>query len=241
MSCERTLPLLPLVALDSADAADRTAALEHVAGCARCAEALRELGAARAALASFTVEDAPATDAVAIRAEAADDAPHAAPRVAAPPRRFSRLAKAAAALLVGAAALGVALLHGDLTVEQGAATLRIAWRAPAPPAQDRVAPPADESAPTPEYLAAALDELARHLSALETRHERELLLLAEAVDRQQRSRDRGVDRRFHSLEQQTRDGFLFTNEVLDHVVDQLAQTDAPAPTDAPAHDESKDH
>ena len=229
MSCERTLPLLPLVALDSADAADRTAALDHVAGCARCAEALRELEAARAALASFTVDEAPATDAAAIRADAEDEAPLSAPRLAATPRRFSGFAKAAAALLVGAAALGFALLHGDLTIERGAATLRIAWRAPAP-AQDGIAPAPDvEGAATPEYLAAAIDELARHLSALETRHERELLLLAEAVDRQQSSRDRGVESRFHSLEQQTRDGFLITNVVLDHVVDRLAKWGAPAP------------
>jgi hypothetical protein len=228
MSCERTLPLLPLVALDSADAADRTAVLDHVAGCASCAEALRELEAARASLASFTVEEAPATDAVAIRAEADDDAPPVAPRLAAPPRRFSGFAKAAAALLVGAAALGFAFLHGELTVEQGGATLRIAWRAPAP-VQDGLAPAPDAATSvTPEYLAAALDELARHLSDLETRHERELLLLADAVDRQQRQRDRGVDRRSHSPEQQTRDGFIFTNEVLDHVVDQLAQPDASA-------------
>ena len=232
MSCERTLPLLPLVALDVADAADRTAALDHVAGCARCAEALRELEAARAALASFTVEEAPATDAAMIRAGAEGETPLAAPRLAAPPRRFFGLAKAAAALLVGAAALGVAFLHGELTVERGAATLRIAWRASAPArAEDGIAPAADAAAATPEYLAAAIDELARHLSALETRHERELLLLAEAVDRQQRSRDRGVESRFHSLEQQTRDGFLFTNEVLDHVVDRLAQSGSPAPAD----------
>jgi hypothetical protein len=235
MSCERTLPLLPLVALDSADAADRTAALDHVAGCARCAEALRELEAARAALASFTVEEAPATDAAAILAEAGDDALRGDPRPAAPPRRFSGFAKAAAALLVGAAALGIAFLHGELTVEQGGATLRIAWRAPAP-AQDGLAPAPDAAASvTPEYLAAALDELARHLSDLETRHERELLLLADAVDRQQRSRDRGVDRRFHSLEQQTRDGFIFTNEVLDHVVDRLEKSGAPASADRNDH------
>jgi len=235
MSCERTLPLLPLVALDVADAADRTAALDHVAGCARCAEALRELEAALAALASFTVEEAPATDAAMIRAGAEGETPLAAPRLAAPLRRFSGLAKAAAALLVGAAALGVAFLHGELTVERGAATLRIAWRAPAP-AQDGLAPVPDAAgAATPEYLAAAIDELARHLSALETRHERELLLLAEAVDRQQRSRDRGVESRFHSLEQQTRDGFLITNEVLDHVVDRLAKSGPPP------HDDSNDH
>jgi hypothetical protein len=233
MSCERTLPLLPLIALDAADAADRTAALDHVAGCGRCAAALRDLEAARAALSSFTVEEAPATEAAAIREEPAtarDEAGRAAG-----PLRFARSWKAAAALLVVSLALGFAWLHGELTVERGAATLRIAWRSPAP-AEDRIAAPAETAgAATPEALAAAISELARQMNALEARHERELLLLAETVDRQQRTRDLGVERRMHSLEQQTRDGFVFTNQVLDHVVDRLAQSDV-TPTSAVPND-----
>jgi len=233
MSCERTLPLLPLVALETADAADRTAALDHVAGCARCAAALRELEAARVALSSFTVEEAPATEAAAIRAEPQEvgDGPR---RGAARPR-FSGFAKAAAALLV--VGLGFAWLRGEITIERGAATLRIAWRSPEKtPAEDGLAPGAvTGGATTTEELAAAVDELARHLSVLEAQHERDLLLLADTVDRQQQTRDRGVDRRMHSLEQQTRDGFLYTNEVLDHVVDRLAQAGganaSPAPQD----------
>jgi len=222
MSCERTLPLLPLVALDTADAADRTAALDHVAGCGRCAAALRDLEAARAALSSFTVEETPATEAAAIRVEPAT-ARAGAGRAAGRPRiaRFGKVA----ALLVVSLALGFAWLHGELTLERGAATLRIAWRSPAP-AEDRLAAPAEVAGgATPEALAAAIDELARQLNALDARHQRDLLLLAETVDRQQRTRDRGVERRMHSLEQQTRDGFVFTNQVLDHVVDRLVQSD----------------
>ena len=219
MNCERTLPLLPLVALDAAEADDRTAVLAHAAGCARCAAALRELESARAALSSFTVEAAPATDSVALRAEAGAPVSVTVLRG----RRRSGLVKAAAAALVVAAALGFAWLHGELTFERGAASLRIAWRTPAP-SEDLVAPADGFGLASRVELAAAVDDLARQLKELEERHERDLLLLAGSVDRQQLSRDRGVERRMRTLEEQTLDGFIYTNEVIDHVVGRLAQS-----------------
>jgi hypothetical protein len=217
MSCERILPLLPLVALDAAEAADARTALAHVESCGRCAASLRELVATRAALASFTVADSPATDAAEIRATA--------PAIELPPRPTGRtgswLFKAAAAVLLCALGAGFAWTHGSVTFDRGAATLRIAWdgkgRAPANDFRER------EDALEPVAVATALSELEQRVAQLELRHEQDLLLLARSVDRQQRSRDVGVDQRIRSLEEATHDGFVFTNSVLDGVASQLAK------------------
>jgi hypothetical protein len=227
MSCERILPLLPLLALESADSDEARAAKGHVAECERCAAALRELVAARAALDALSVADSPATDAAEIRATTT--AGTAAPALAAPAlRRLPRwIGRAAAAALLLAAA-GFAWTHGSVTLERGAATLRVAWgekeRAPGSERDLR------EDSVEPAAVATFLDELERRVDQLERRHERDLLLLAQSVDRQQESHDRTVAERIDSLEEATHDGLQYTNRVLDGVARRLAKTaDAAAP------------
>jgi hypothetical protein len=223
MSCERTLPLLPLLALDAAEAEDARTARAHVEECERCAASLRELVATRAALASFTVADSPSTDPAEIRSTAPAVASHfASGRGFAPRRRATWLWKAAAAVVVVGLGGAFAWTHGSVNVERGAATLSIAWGSGArPPASDFRA---REDSLEPEAVALALADLERRIDQLELRHEQDLLLLAKTVDRQQESRDRGVDRRIQSLEASTHEGFLYTNSVIDGVASKLAKT-----------------
>jgi hypothetical protein len=230
MSCERILPLLPLLALDAADSDETRAARGHVSGCERCGAALRELEATRANLDAFTVADSPATDAAEIRAAFVADPARAGP--AARRRLHWTWKAAAAALLVGATA-GFAWTHGSVTLDRGAATLRLAWganeRAPGLDLDER------EDSIEPEAVATVLVELERRVDQLERRHERDLLLLAQTVDRQQESRERGVSRRIDSLEEATHDGFLFTNSVLDGVARRLAKPADATGVAAPAN------
>ena len=229
MSCDRILPLLPLLALEAVDSDETRAARGHVSGCERCAAALRELTATRAALDAFTVADSPATDAAEIRAA------FVAGPARTPPAGRGRLHgfwKAAAAVLVVGAAAGFAWTHGSVTLDRGAATLRLAWGA------NRGTPGAElrehEDSIEPAAVATVLDELERRVDLLERRHERDLLLLAQTVDRQQESRERGVAARIASLEEATHDGFLFTNSVLDGVARRLAKSSDATGAAAPA-------
>ena len=108
-----------------------------------------------------------------------------------------------------------------MNLERGAATLRIAWGTGA--ATAGLEPFRQDDALAPEAVATAIADLERRIDQLELRHEQDLLLLAKTVDRQQESRDRGVERRIESLEESTHDGFLFTNSVIDGVASQLAK------------------
>lgn len=224
MSCERILPLLPLLALESADADEARAIAGHVNGCERCAAALRELVAARAALDALTVADSPATDAAEIRAAFVPDAaPRAGVARIRPPRQ---LWKAAAAALLVAAGAAFAWTHGSITLDRGSATLRIAWGAQeAASGADRGL---DKEAVDPALVAFGLANLERRVDDLQRRHDRDLMLLAQSVDRQQESHARGIDQRIQSLEEATHDGFLYTNRVLDGVARGLAKPAADA-------------
>jgi len=234
MSCERILPLLPLLALDADDSDETRAARGHVNECERCSAALRELESTRADLDAFTVADSPATDAAEIRAAFVPGHASVAP---AGRGRLRWLWKAAAAALVVGATAGFAWTHGSVTLERGTATLRVAWganeRAPGSALDER------EDSIEPEAVATVLVELERRVDQLERRHERDLLLLAQTVDRQQESRERGVSQRIDSLEEATHDGFLFTNSVLDGVARRLAKPVDATGAVAPANPENQ--
>jgi len=184
MDCREAAPRIALAALDALDGDDAAALSRHVATCESCAAELRSLRQTRGELAAATVAAAPPLDIDAVMAAGAEHrVAAAAPRLVAP-RRFALRRVAAAA-----AWLGVAALSGWL----GSAARR-------------TDPPTIEAAmsgPTAETLARGLLLLDDRLTALETNHSRDLLLLAQSIDRAQEQRDRGVAEQIETLAFQT--------------------------------------
>ena len=184
MDCREAAPRIALAALDALDGDDAVAMASHVAACERCAEELRSLRQTRGALAAATVATAPPLDVDAVMAAGTE--PRAAPAV---PRLVSPSRLALRRVAAAAAWLGVAALSGWLG---GAA------RPGAPAASDALV-----SGPTVETLARGLLLLDDRLTSLETNHSRDLLLLAQSIDRAQERRDRGVAEQLETLALET--------------------------------------
>jgi hypothetical protein len=195
--CEDLSSRLAGAALDALDDGVSEEVRQHVSGCSRCAAQLRSLQKARALLDAVQVPAAGSVSGAAIRAAAAID-------VTAPPSfsvvrsiRAARVA-AAAALLISIAALWLAL-----------GTRRPQTHAPAHPSSD-------PGIPT-QVIADAVVELETRLAALERRHERDLVVLARAVDDERMEAERGLSARFAALRTVTRDEIARTRLALDGV------------------------
>jgi len=198
MNCDALTALLPLLALGERSAADDVR--DHLEGCERCRARLTALERTRAALDHATV---------------APEAPIPGPLLrlaAAQPSRVRRLSPigvaAAAALLVAAVAAG----H---------------WGARLSPAAPSVAPPPSDALPA-RVVADALFALEERLVELELRHDRDLLALALAVDRQHLRRDRGVAEQLDLLARATRAELAFTRGALDDVARSIPLPVVPA-------------
>ncbi|MBL8841234.1 MAG: hypothetical protein JNL90_06845 [Planctomycetes bacterium] len=200
MPCEEATPLLALAALDALEPEAARALDDHLASCARCAASHAELRAVRAALAADEVATAPPPeldlDAWRRSERPVVGGPRSSPRSSPLPLRRA----AAAALLLLAA-----LAAGALGARLAAPTTPIA----AAPLAGDVGRDLDRDTAAPlaaanfDSLAGAIVLLEERLTAFEQRHVRDLLRLAEVVDRQQAQRDRAIAAEFATLVKST--------------------------------------
>jgi len=184
MNCETLLPDLPRLALDDLDPVRDREARVHLAACESCRSRLDGLVRARAALDLVTVPDAPPLTGAHVRAAAGAASQAESSR----PRSFLPRRAAAAAAFVA--------LSATVSLAAGYAGGSLA-RTPAEGGQEP-AVAGDALVTTVEFADAVLALDAR-LASLEERHERDLLALAQAVDRQVLRRDRGVAEQFDAF------------------------------------------
>jgi hypothetical protein len=187
MNCDELTSSLPLLALGELDRSVEDAAREHLNSCERCRSRLGELRRTRSTLDLVEIGEAAPLDGATIRARAK--------MTVAPASGWGRAAAAAALLLL---ALGAGFGGGRLA---------------------RAAPAGEDAADAvpPAVLAQALVALDERLATLEARHDRDLLALAQAVDRQQSRRDEGVAQQLDQLARSSRAQFLITRDALDDV------------------------
>lgn len=193
MPCEEATPLLALDALDALESEQAQALHDHLASCTRCAASHAELRSARAALAADEVATAPLPE-LDLAAWRRSERPVARLTLSSPLPSPLSLRRAAAAALLLLAALAAGALGARLVTPSapiGAAPLAAGVGRDRSRELDRDAA-APLAAANFDSLAGAIVLLEERLAAFEQRHVRDLLRLAEVVDRQQAQRDRAI-------------------------------------------------
>jgi anti-sigma factor RsiW len=203
MNCDELSALLPLIALDELEPARGDEANAHLATCEHCRDRLATVERTRALLDAAAVPEFAPLAGADVRAAARD-------ATTVRPFELGSWRRAAAAALLLVSAGGSGFLGGRLATPAAPPTHGPIVR------REPTAEPA-ESAMTNASVVRVLLTLDERIAALEQRHERDLLELAQAVDRQQTRRDRGLAQQIESLEQQTRVELVSTRSALDEV------------------------
>lgn len=202
MPCDEATPLLALAALDALEPELAQALHDHLASCARCAASHAELRSVRAALAADEVAMAPPPE-LDLAAWRRSERPVMSRPLALPLRLPLRRVAAAALLLLAALAAGaLGARLATPSARDGAAPLADDVGRDLDRARDRDAA-APFAAASFDSLAGAIVLLEERLTAFEQRHVRDLLRLAEVVDRQQAHRDRAIAAEFATLVKST--------------------------------------
>ncbi len=203
MNCDKLASTLPLLVLREPGDFQDDEARDHLRTCERCRARLTELERTRGALDLVAVADLPPLSGAQIRLAASR---------ARPTTSVWRRAAAAAALALLSTGAGFV---GGRFAPTSLASASLASDAASGTESEAAVPP--DATPFPSAVVQALASFDERLAALELRHERDLVALAQAVDRQQLRCDAGVTRRLDSLAQATRAELAFTRGALDDV------------------------